>query len=142
MPESLRLEDFSDREFLFALDDACDNDGQTATAAQVQAVLQLDHDHPHQCIGSRLGYLRTVGVVTYSEGEKGPRKWRLTHQGHEMLRASLTKAQSNALTAVRPEQAALAVRALGRTLLESDDLHATMMRREWRYGDARRRRSS
>lgn len=131
-PASLKLIDFSDREFLYAVDDALNAEGW-ATVHDIQAVLQLDHPYATNCIGSRCGYLRSVGAVDRFDGGP-PSQWYITNEG-----AALMKGTYN-LRNVSPGQVLAAMRALNESVDSMDHMHHIILRREFRYGDAQRRR--
>lgn len=139
MAKSLRLEEFSDREFLFAVDDSINGEGY-ATAAMVQQSLQLDHPRAAQCIGSRLGYLRTIGVVESDPEKRGARWWRITSRGQALMAATLTQAQQRALDGAGGDKSLATMRTIIGQLAAADDMTARMMQREFRYGAAERRR--
>jgi hypothetical protein len=142
VPFSLQLVEFTDREFLFVVDDALDADGW-ATSSQVQDVLQLDHPRATQCIGSRMAKLRALDVIDYDHA--APRnarsRWTITAKGRLFMDGKLSAAQQKAMDALRQDagHTLMALRALREEFETADDMTAGMMRREWTHGVQRRK---
>lgn len=142
MPFSLQLVEFTDREFLYVVDDALDADGW-ATSSQVQDVLQLEHPRPTACIGSRMAWLRRLDVIDYDHA--APRnaltRWTITAKGRQFMDGKLTAAQQKAMDALRSDagHTLMALRALREEFESADDMTAGMMRREWTHGVQRRK---
>jgi hypothetical protein len=136
MPDSLKLTEFEDFEFLHHLEEQADTDGWTSTDA-LAAVLGLDVKYPVRNVGSRCGWLRRLGVLERDE-ERGASFYRLTPIGRQLLHGKLTKAQEKALTAGDGRLLAL-TRALSGQLESTAAEGAALMHRQWRYSYARRR---
>lgn len=129
--KSLKLTEFSDRELCFVIEDHADPEG-FVTVAQIALALNLDHDHPHQCVASRFAWLQRYGVM-----ERVRKNWRLTPTGRALMHGTLNKTQTNALENLKPEQLVIATRKLGERYRASGQVASTMMRREWTYGTRR-----
>jgi hypothetical protein len=141
MPFNLQLVEFTDREFLFVLDDALDAGGY-ANARQIQDVLQLDHPEPTRCIGSRCAWLRRLGVVDYDRNQ--PRgattRWTITEEGRGYMNGELSKELQKLLDDRSPARSVMVLRQLREEYEGADNTKAGMMRREWRTGELRRKR--
>lgn len=135
MARSLRIEDFSDTEFLLAVEDSIGDNGY-ATVHMIQASLQLDHDFATNCIGSRLGYLRTIGIVSYMDvkSASAPKAWFITRLGKDLMHARFE------IGAMTPSTVVAAMRSVNSHVSNMGYAYHTMLRREFRYGDAQRRR--
>lgn len=135
MPRSMRLADFSDRELLALMQDVGDGDGSVSTA-DLATALDLKTKHPLTNVGVRLGYLRKIGML---ERDTESQRWYMTPLGERFVHGHLTAAQRRALDAVRDEGSAwAATESLASLLGGASEAQATMMRRQWQYGWARR----
>jgi hypothetical protein len=132
---SLRLDDFSDRELLFVVDDAADDEGWASTADVAEA-LNLASEHPKMNAGIRLGYLRRLGVL---ERHPDTKLWRLTTLGEHVRGGRLDPAVLAALEGLSDEQVLVATTTLAKHLVAAGPESATLMRREWTHGMAQRR---
>lgn len=131
----MRLADFSDRELLALMQDVGDGDGSVSTA-DLATALDLKTKHPLTNVGVRLGYLRKIGML---ERDTESMRWYLTPLGVRFARGHLTAPQRRALEALRDEGAAwAATESLASLLGGASEAQATMMRRQWQYGWARR----
>jgi hypothetical protein len=69
---SLRLEEFSDRELLFAFEEHADANG-TISSRELSDGLSLSGlKNPHMNVAIRLGWLKRYGIV-YRDAGKSPR---------------------------------------------------------------------
>lgn len=131
---SFRLAEVSDRELLALLRDVADSDG-TASTLDVAAAADLETEHPLTNVGVRLGYLRKIGMLERDDDMR----WYLTTVGARFVGGKLTAAQKRALEALRDEGSAWqATEALSSLLGDASYTQATMMRRQWQHGWARR----
>jgi hypothetical protein len=132
--QSFRLAEVSDRELLALLRDVSDDDGMASTA-DVAAAADLDVKHPLSNVGVRLGYLRKIGML---DRHSDTQRWYLTTLGERFVRGQLTPAQRRALEALRDGSAWAATESLSRLLGDASLAQATMMRRQWQHGWAKR----
>ena len=130
MAESMRLEDYSDREFLATLRDVLDGNGQASTQDVVDRV-GLTSKRPRSNVGVRLGYMKRIGLVARDDETH---RWFLTPVGERFVAGRLTKAQENAIAALNEGSAWLATGQLASLLRDAGDQQATLMRRQWQHG--------
>jgi hypothetical protein len=127
-PERLTLLDFSDREFLLVVEDACDADGVT-TSHEIAVVLDMTETHAPSMVASRLIWLARWGAVervhTPAEGgaivwhdadgkRQSVQQWRVTEAGRMLAHGKLRKATENALERVDDDQMLVLTRWLAR----------------------------
>lgn len=143
----LRLDEFSDRELLLALDDAADEEG-FATSREIAAHVGLPGADPHRSVACRLSWLVRFGAVTreIARDEAGnirvrrsgevvhTQRWTMTEIGRALAFGSLRQRDLTALD--RLDDAALldltsyvAGRSGG-----ADPTTAKLVTREWKYG--------
>jgi hypothetical protein len=145
--ESLRIEDYSDREFLLIIRDVADTDGWTDSHAVAE---HLDLKHK-RLASSRLSWLRRYGAVEreIERDEHGnikanrrgeiqyTQRWRLTALGEAMALGRLRKSDQRTLEGMNEGQMLLAVRFIS-AQSNGDSGAGKLLQREWRYGHARR----
>jgi hypothetical protein len=144
--ESLRIEEYSDREFLLMVVDAYDGDGW-ADSEHVAKLLDLKG---RKIASSRLSWLRRYGAVEreharddagnlrYHRNGKAmtTQRWRLTDLGESIAYGKLRKGDETALSKMGNGQMLLVTRWL--TERSNTDEHvAKLVQREWRFGAAR-----
>lgn len=134
---SLKLEDFSDRELLYALEDYADSDGLVSSQALAEGLGLKTLKHPVQSIAIRLSWLKRYGVVRRVE-ETG--QWGLTSVGESIMHGDLSNAQERLLANVEPDRLFAIMHAVGGHLSAASPEAATMASREWRYNLAARKR--
>jgi hypothetical protein len=134
---SLRLEDFSDRELLFALEDFAGEDGLVSSQALAEGLGINALKHPVQSVAIRLSWLKRYGVVRRDE-ESG--MWGLTSAGESIMHGDLTKAQSRLLDNIDADRLFAVMHAVGGKLGSANAEAAKMAEREWRYNLAARKR--
>jgi hypothetical protein len=145
--DSLRIEDFSDREFLLVLRDVADGDGW-ADSEHVAAYLDLRNK---RLASSRLSWLRRYGAVerevkrdhtgnirAHRNGEiQYTQRWRLTPLGEAMALGKLRKRDEQTLGGMNEGQMLLAVRYISEQS-RGESGPGKLLQREWRFGHARR----
>lgn len=116
MPMSLRLEDFSDHDLLYALEESGDDEGW-ATSQEVAEQIGLNLDEsPAKNVGIRLSWLNRFGVMEQDD-EKGPMKWRLNDIGYNLLHPTkLSPSALKALEGLDEGQRLLVTEAVSRQL--------------------------
>lgn len=137
----LTLEEFSDRELLFALEENLDGDGLVSSAALGEAMGLASSrglKHPTQNIAVRLTWLKRYGVV-HRDSETG--RWGLTPAGFRMMHGSLRAAERRMLDDLDDERLFAVMQMVGANILRTQDEAATMVARHWRYSLAERKRS-
>lgn len=159
MANNLKLENFSDRELLHILNDVSKEypvteDGWVETEVMA-ARLGLTRNglseeqfaiHARRCLSTRLGWVaRLSGTVEREDvrkiGRDVPPRWRLTHEGHQVVNAKLSDSVLQRLQDGLTDYASLhALQALSRRFISADAGAANLMRREWLHGTHRKRR--
>jgi hypothetical protein len=139
---ALTLEDFSDRELLFALEEHADANG-TITSHELAEGIGLTVSnglkHPHMNVAIRLGWLKRFGVV-YRDADT--HRWGLTPIGSRALHQGLRAREEKALTEFNDEALFRAVELMGARMLSARGEFATLAQRQWRYSLAQRKRRS
>lgn len=139
---ALTLEEFSDRELLFAFEEHADADG-TITSRELADGLGFEPTdslkHPQQNIAIRLSWLKRYGVV-YRDADSG--RWGLTQVGYRVLHGGLRARDTKALETLNEDALMAAVELMGRRMLTVNSESATMAQRQWRYSLAQRKRGA
>ena len=137
----LTLEDFSDRELLFALEEHADSDGTVSSGALAEGLgLSSENGlkHPVQNVAVRLTWLKRFGVVYRSEET---RRWGLTSAGYAALHGGLRVREERALAEFDDDSLFRAVELMGARMLNVRSAEtATLAQRQWRYALAQRKR--
>jgi hypothetical protein len=149
MIDKLRIEDYSDREFLLIVRDACAEspDGWTE-ADEIAERMGLRHK---RLASSRLTWLRKYGAVEKEmerdhngairanrNGEiRYTQRWRLTPLGLSMAVGKLSKTNRAMLEGLDEGKLLMAVRLITERTQETTGA-SKLVQREWRYGHARR----
>jgi hypothetical protein len=134
---SLRLEEFSDRELLFAFEEHADANG-TISSRELSDGLSLSGlKNPHMNVAIRLGWLKRYGIV-YRDSDTG--RWALTTAGTRLLHGGLRKRESNALEEMEEHSLLAAMDLFGARIIGAGGEAATMASRQWRYAIAQRKR--
>lgn len=154
MATSLKLQDFSDVEFLHLLMDARSDDGWTDSAhlAEMDGLAFLGdvYKYPRNPISSRLVWLWRYGVVEREhkrdaqgnllyikddqERPKWGQRWKLTALGQAMVSGKLTGRQRAHLEGLEAERMLDVTRWLTEQTREAPLAARRLMEREWRYG--------
>lgn len=128
----------SDRELLFIVDDLQEgDDDRRVQTSEIVERLGLTHDHAASSIGSRLGYMRRIGLV---ERETQAQRWRLTEMGRQFISGLLTANELELLDLLgtSPGRMLQAVSRIGTTYRNQEGTAlATGMRRQWRNSTGR-----
>jgi hypothetical protein len=146
--DRLRIEDYSDREFLLIVADLADEDGWTDSQA---VAIQMDLKR-RAIASSRLSWLRRYGAVEreHKADEDGniryhrdgrvmhTQRWRLTEIGQAIAFGRLRKSDETALARLKDDQMLLVTRWLTKRTGAGDSTVGRLVAREWRYGHARR----
>ena len=130
------LDELSDKEVLWVLDDCVDDSG-FADVHAIADMLGMKHDRPAQCIGMRLGWLRKYGVV--DKHKDTPGLWQLTKAGRALIGADLKAGERRALEGLTDSQVLALTTIVTDRYRRADQTSAVMMRREWEYGTSKRR---
>lgn len=137
---ALTLEEFSDREFLFAFEEHADADG-TVTSAELAEGMGLSasdgFEHPVSNVASRLSYLKRIGIAAR---DTDTRRWFLTDRGLAVLHSGLRARETRALEEFSDDALFAAVAVMGKRLVAAGAESATMASRQWRYSVAERKR--
>lgn len=145
--DNLRIETYSDREFLLAVADHLDADGWT-DSLDVARTLGFEN---RRYAAQRLAWLARYGAVEreHRADEHGnlrwhkdgrpmhTQRWRLTDLGQAVAFGTLRKGDESALQRLRTDQLPLVTRWLSEQS-RGDTGMAKLVQREWRYGHARR----
>ena len=151
----LRLEEFSDRELLLALDDVCRAQDGWASSREIAAHLGIGGDEPHRPISQRLSWQQRYGSVErehlrdetgnlrYHKGGQPmhTQNWRLSEIGQALAYGRLTKGAETALGRLADGDMLDLTRWLGRRTMANgaNRVAAKLVEREWRYVLAQRR---
>lgn len=136
---SLRLEEFSDRELLFAIEDHSDEDGTVSSAELADGLGLSGLKNPRQNIAIRLSWLKRYGVVARDPQTK---RWNLTYVGAQLVRGGLTAEQRTALTSDLSDERYYALMVeMTRVASDIGDEASIMIQRQWRFAQAERKRS-
>jgi hypothetical protein len=154
MANNLKLENYSDRELLYILNDLSPTQGEWVETHTIAERIGLQRDglsdeqyvlHAQRCVSVRFSWIaRLSGCVEKDPDRKqgqAPR-WRLTLVGKQVVNAKLSTATMERLEEGLSDYATLhALDALSRRYRATDSGVANLMRREWAYGIHRKRRS-
>ena len=142
---SLTLEEFSDRELLFAFEEHADGDGTISSHELADGLGLRPSDngngglkHPHQNIAVRLTWLKRYGVLYRDPQTK---RWAMTEVGARMMHGKLRAAERRIVGDVDEDRLYAVMSEIGRSVLTAHDEAATMVARHWRYTMAERKRS-
>jgi hypothetical protein len=142
--ERLRIEDFSDREFLLVMLDVADNDGWTDSDALKE---RLDLSK-RAIASSRLSWLYRYGAVEreherddagniryYKNGRpRYTQRWRMTDVGYDLAAGRLRKRQAESLDKIEDAQMLEVMAWVTDRARHADDTVWQLIRREYRYG--------
>lgn len=134
---SLKLEEFSDRELLFALEEFSDDEGLATSQAIADGLgfqPQPGLRHPHQNIAVRLGWLKRYGVV-HREGKR----WGLTEVGYRLMHGTLRASERKVLDNLDGDRLYAVMQEIGAHMITTGDEAATMVHRSWRHSMAQRK---
>jgi hypothetical protein len=150
-PSRLRLEDFSDREFLALCLEGGDADGWFSAKEVVKNPLlkNLEGDTPHRHVANRCSWLWRYGILErehlrdetgqfrYVKGDpdrpKWGQRWHLTELGEAYLSGALTKRQEGMLEKIEPERMLSMVGWFTGEIEASPDAARNLLLREWRH---------
>lgn len=138
---SLTLEEFSDRELLFALEEHGDNLGSVSSRELAEGLgLRPTDDlkHPHQNVAIRLSWLRRYGVVHRDAETK---RWSLTDVGYALMHTDLRAPERRLMADLDPNRLYAVMQEMTRSVVAAPDEAATMVSRHWRYSLAERKRN-
>jgi hypothetical protein len=133
---ALTLEEFSDRELLFAFEEHADANG-TISSRELSDGLSLSGlKNPHMNVAIRLGWLKRYGIV-YRDPDTG--RWALTTAGTRLLHGGLRKRESSVLEGMEEHSLLAAMDLFGARIIGAGGEAATMASRQWRYAVAQRK---
>jgi hypothetical protein len=147
--ERLRIDDFSDREFLLIVVDQAEDDGWTDSLHVAHALGFKEKGR--RSVAGRFRWLFEYGAVErehemdengniryYRDGKiRYTQRWRLTELGEAVAHGKLRKGEQSALNKMGDGQMIMAVRWLNERSTGDTGI-AKLVQREWRYGHARR----
>lgn len=142
--EHLRLEDFSDREFMLVMADLAEEDGW-CDSERIRAQLDLAE---RRIASTRLSWLARYGAVEreherdehgqlryYKDGRpRHTQRWRMTEVGEALAYGQLRKRESTALEGAADSGMLQLMRMITERTRTADATTAKLMVREWRYG--------
>lgn len=144
---SLRIDDYSDREFLLVVADHADADGWADSLAISKTFGWEDRRKaaPRFTWLARYGALEReherdeAGNIRYHKDGRirHTQRWRLTELGEAVAYGKLRKGDESALARLGDDQLPLVTRWLSEHS-RGDTGMAKLVQREWRYGHARR----
>ena len=140
MAKRLRILDFSDRELLAVIRDAT-NGGTTATSQSIAAAIWPDAADPdsdaafhgRSVVSSRLTWMRRYGLV-----DRTDRDWHLTEIGKRVLDAKIGGSVGEYLSKTGELNLLAVLERISSRYTQVDDTAATVLRRQWQYGQAQR----
>jgi len=148
--ENLRIESFSDREFLLVMVDVAESLDEDGWVDSLQIAQQLGFEQ-RKIVSSRFSWLRRYGAVEreHLADEAGnlryhrdgrimhTQRWRLTDLGRAVAYGRLRRGDETALAKLGDGQMMLVTRWLAERSRGNTGM-AKLVQREWRYGHARR----
>jgi hypothetical protein len=134
---ALKLEDFSDRELLWALEESADPDGFVSSSDLAGALGMSSLENPTRNVAVRLGWLKRYGIV---ERHDDGVRWGLTSAGAALLNARLDAAEAKALDGLDPDKLLVVMQRVGHTMAYAGKEAATMAQRDFRNAQATRKR--
>lgn len=151
MPPSLRVTDFSDREILRIIDEVAGPGGWADMIHVAERIFpsymkgEERRRTAMRCVGTRLSWMKRFGVVTRrvrydKDNHTKYTQWCLTSNGEKFLRGHLTKPQEDALMHADEGKLIATAEVLLNRYTGIRIPVATMIRRQWQYANARRRR--
>ena len=137
MPDSLKLVDFLDEEFLALVVDNADYEGW-ASSQTIAESIQISTKN----VGSRLSWMRRYGAVERDTrpGSRTQGFWRLTQRGEALVHARFSKGQQTAISSVRDEQLLTLMAELSDRYEAVDGVTANLVRRRFSAAAQRRNR--
>lgn len=128
----LTLADYSDRELLAMVEEVCQRSSDDfATSQEVAEALDIEAEYPARSTGSRLGRLRSWGMVTV-DPERVQSYWQLTSLGRAIAFGKPRQATVNALDSATQTEVVMLARLLGRRHRALDEGTGRIMQREFR----------
>jgi hypothetical protein len=153
MAGNLKLENYSDRELLYLLNDLSPTQGAFVETHTIAERIGLQRDglsdeqyalHAQRCVSVRFSWIsRLSGCVEKDPDRKKGQApaWRLTPIGHQVVNAKLSEETKKRLAEGMSDYAALhALDALSRRYQRANVGAANLLRREWTHGSHQRRR--
>lgn len=141
MPMHLRLEDFSDHDLLYALEDCGDDEGW-ATSKEIAEFIGLKEnpeakEYPAANVGIRLAWMFRFGVME-KRREDGveivPVQWRLNDTGYSLIHPTkLSPSAMKALEALDEGQRLLVTEAVSRQLKRTSRQGVHLARRAFTH---------
>jgi hypothetical protein len=132
----MRLADFSDRELLLIVGDLQGNSNGWASTRDVAVKVGMDNVHGLRCVGSRLSYLRRIGVLEDRTADAPQRSryklWGLSDMGASLAKGALTAAESRNLAKLTPEKLVLITQEIARRSATVDPDSDTVKTIAWR----------
>lgn len=131
--QSLTLYDFTDKELLFALEEAADAEG-FADSKDIADLIGIDHPHPAQCVGSRLAWLKRFRVPLETKIEEGILLWALTPQAKAIMRPKkIPAATQRVLDSLSDEQRIGVTEVIARQAAAGAVPTTHLTRRAWNH---------
>lgn len=136
---ALTLEEFSDRELLFALEEHADGDGLVSSQDLAEGLgLNERLKHATQSVAIRLSWMKRYGVVRRDD-DTG--RWGLTPAGERVIHGTLRATQRRALDDLDDERLWAAMQLMGNRMINAQGEAAILAARQWRYAIAERKRN-
>ncbi len=153
MAGNLKLENYSDRELLYILNDLTPTQGEWVETHTIAERIGLQRNglsdeqfalHAQRCVSVRFSWIsRLSGCVEKDPDRKqgqAPR-WRLTQTGLRVVNAKMNESTTKRLAeGISDFDALLALDALSRRYNATNVGAANLMRREWSHGTHWKRR--
>jgi hypothetical protein len=133
------LYDFRDLDLMLTLAERGDDEGWSTTH---ELASSFGFGDEVQALAGRLRWMHTFGMVEQPRNMRpqDERLWRLTSGGGRVVEAKLRAAESRVIEAI-PDESLIDVMAnVTRRYQNGDPMIATMLRREFAFGTAKRKR--
>lgn len=127
----LTLLAFNDRDLLFALEEAGDDEGW-ASSEEVARLVGIEDDYPARSVGSRLSWACRYGWIEKRKAG-ATTLWRLNDAGVALLHAELSPATERRLRDLDEGERAEAIADLAGDLMLGSPAGAHLARRAWAH---------
>lgn len=128
---SVTLFDLSDRDLMYALEEAYDKNGW-ASSKDVADTIGIVHKNPAGCIGSRFAWWRRNGLVE-TDVIEGERVWKMSELGKTIMKSKeVTKTVMDALNKLSEGQRVRFIEDVARQVRTGSNSAAFVSKRAWR----------
>lgn len=151
--DSLKVTDISDREVLWWLHDAADDDGWASSkeiAENVGKGMWADPDSAHKIVSARLSWLMRYGAVAREHLEKDGQpmyhkngrpkygqRWRLLPWGEAWMRSRMSRGLENGIAKLQPHDFGVVIEAITDDYHRLDPTAQALLRRQWTFSTRR-----